>query len=615
MKNNHLHPADLAVCFSTDGLNLLAASFDRDGVIQTQWLPIEQSLYPVFRDWRTSLGHSTDLQTVFRFVPMFFNEQTHLAALPEEAVLLDDRELTVWLNNAAITDTSGKDGRPLFETPLEKSAYDFSRLPDGSVTLTEVPRERLREGLKQLLQAQPLDADNLNQLMRDATDETQPFLIHAVETRLRAVTRTLAAVHGDYFQNLKEDETIAVFAFTPEGCAFALWNKAHTFHTELGEWFNIHFDENEVPPGMDRAQYIAGLYMDSVFNFLNEQFHPRISPSDQSQPEINISRVYWTATDGLDAPLKTVLTDFSSQTGIDVQAAETMPMEELIVRGLLLGHDERFESLVPSINLANDITSQNNAIDAEEKNIKAVREQRQRQAVFACLLLPAIIALGAVAGLWLNNQRTAGNLNQRETTAKAEQSRLKPILQARADYEKTLNWYQDVLRQIIALRQKQTSSLSFAARLDPLYPSGSAFYVSDLKLAPGGLFELKGYTRDQIAVSQFVRSLEFAQDEQESRYFTGLTLDFRQGSRYGAAAAMMPAAGGGGISGNLPDGVSGFYIKGTFAPASVLKPQQAVAPPPPPVAAPAVPAVINNSSAPNSAAPVQPNINTGGNKQ
>lgn len=571
-KENPNLPPDIAVCFKTDGRSLLAASFASDGAIEAFEFPVSGPLYPALASWRSTLGHRTDLQTVFRFVPLLFTEQTRVASLPDEVLALSDSELTVWLIDAAQKGLLGEDGLQIFESTLEKSLYDYARLPNGDISLTEVPRERLYESLKRLLQAEPLDSADLARLTRNMPEDAQPLLIHAAETRLRAIARYVVTEQAEYFDALGQEETVAFFAFTPEGCAFALWNPLMTFYAEFGEWFNLNFDEAEIPPGMDRAEFLSNLYLDAVYNFLHEQFYRHVEPEDETKKRIEIKRVFWSASDGLDKHLEPLVAEFSQSADFNCLPIAAASMEEAVVRGLLLGYDEEAERLVPSINLANDLSVQNSEINAEKQNRQAERMSAKRRIAFACLILPIVIAFGAVIGLFLNNQRISASLAWRESKAVAEQNRLKPILQARAEYEKTLKWYEDVLRQIIALRQKQTSSLSFAARLDPLYPSTGAFYISDMKLSPGGAFELKGFTRDEKQVSDFLRALEFAQDDKEARYFTGLQLEFKQGSLVSGAVAQ--AASGNGISGNLAPGVSGFVLKGGYGPASVLKAQQ-----------------------------------------
>lgn len=605
MKNLNQFPSDLAVCFLADGIHLVAASISSEGKIITEQFAVGESFFPALKEWRLSIGHQTDLNTIFRFVPQYFTEQTNVASLSQEVCALSDSELTLWLIDAASRDIVGENGQPIFESPLSKSLYDYARLPNGNISLTELPRERQHEALKQVIQSQPLDGGDLASLTRYVSDEAQPLFLHATETRLRAITRYLAHQETKTFGTLASDESVAVFAFTAEGCGYALWNPNQGFNSEFGEWFNLNFDENEIPEGIERSDYIGRLYLDSVINFLHEQFYKRTVSENDLETSVSINRIYWVANGGLNTPIAEVLDDFSEEYGFSFSSVEGTEMEKMIAEGLLLAFDEEIEQLVPSINLANDISVQNESINAEVLNQKAIGDRNKRQVAIACMMLPIILAFGLVVGLILNNLRVSASLAWRENTGTTEQNRLRPILQARADYEKTLRWYEDILKQIVALRQKQTSALSFAAKLDPLYPQTTAFFISDMKLQPGGGFELKGFTRDEMEVSAFVSSLEFAQDEKGGRYFSGLQLEFKQGTNSGAIPISTSSSGG-----NVLAGVSTFFLKGNFSPASILKPQTptGVAPATPPPAinsAVQTPSTNTTSSAANTAANVQ----------
>jgi hypothetical protein len=304
---NAPYPADVALAFATGNESITAASFAPDGSIATAEFLLDESLYPALNNWRLSLGQHTDLRTVFRFVPTLFTEETRVAALPDEALTLPDEALTRWLVEAALTQTAGEDGFPLFEAALDNTAYDYARLPDGQVSLTELPRDLLHDARKRVLQTKPLETRDLASLTDYAPDDSQPFLLHAVETRLRAVTRFLAVRDADFFNALGAQENVAVFAFTPLGCGFALWNPAQGFHTECGECFDLNYNETDVPPDVEPADYVAQLYLDGATAFLQEQFYRRIVPEDGVAPAFPGTRLYWTATAGLDAPLSELL--------------------------------------------------------------------------------------------------------------------------------------------------------------------------------------------------------------------------------------------------------------------------------------------------------------------
>ena len=398
--------SDLALYLAANGESLTAAACAPDGSLQVAEFQLGDSLslYPALSAWRLSLGHCTDLETVFRFVPALFTEETRVAALPDEALQLPDEELTRWLVDAATRQLAGEDGAPLFDTGLERSAYDFARLPDGQVTLTELPREMLRAALKAVLQTNPLDGGELARLTAYAPDEAQPFLLHAVETHLRALTRFLAVSEAETFNALAPTENIAVFAFTPAGCGFALWNPAQTFHAEAGECFELNFDSADVPPGYDPADYATQLYLDCAGRFLYEQFLGRVQPEDGS-PATPVTRIYWAASDGLAAPLSEMLREFAESSVLALTPLTERPLGEMAARGLLLVHDQQAEALVPSINLAHDVSRQQETFNARQRNAQALTALARRRTAAAFIALPFALALGLLAGLFLNAGR------------------------------------------------------------------------------------------------------------------------------------------------------------------------------------------------------------------
>jgi len=624
MKNSDLKfSADIAVCFEPVQNQLVAASYDASGELYIERFAVRETLHAEILSWRTRLGLKNHAESVFRFVPNLFMEQTRIALVPDEALLLNDSELTEWLAEAATKRTFGQDGKPVFETSLADSAYDFTRLPNGLVSLTEIPREALDLTRRTLIQvATPLTAEDLEDTAHLQNGGALPEFPQAVETRLRAVTRYLSESEREYFASLSGDETIAVFAFTSEGVGFALWNPNYSFYSELGEFFHLDTSDQNVPDEMDKGEYLGQLYAESVYNFLNDQFYRRVVPDDESVAPTVLKRLYWTAAENLVNPLEFLISEFSDQTEFSFVHSPTA-MEEMVVSGLLLGCDDETTELVPAVNLANDIAMQHQAIlDTADQVINQELRAGRRLALIY-MMLPVACAIGLIVGLMLNNARISIGLGKRESTASAEKARLQPLLNARAEYEKTLAWYEDVLRQIVGLRKKQTAALGFAARLDPLFPNTNAFYVSDLKLLPGGNFELKGLARDQFAVSEFVRQMEFAVGDDEKRYFSNLAVEFKQGSQ-----SDKPSSVASGVTGTLAPGVSGFLVKGNFAPASAIKAQPANAAAPASAAVPvpaaptngamvpnggAVNAVPNNPAAPVATAPAIPN-NAGGAK-
>ena len=92
-----------------------------------------------------------------------------------KSLALDDRALVEWLVAAEQSVALGTDNHPLFETSLDDTACAIRRLPNGLVSITEVPRAHLqsaRERVRTFL-----------------GDRVTSFVKLSVETPIRAATR------------------------------------------------------------------------------------------------------------------------------------------------------------------------------------------------------------------------------------------------------------------------------------------------------------------------------------------------------------------------------------------------------------------------------------------
>ncbi|HLM61871.1 MAG TPA: hypothetical protein VK308_13785, partial [Pyrinomonadaceae bacterium] len=247
---NQILIRDVAICLDVPQNQVCAACYDSQGKMMIRRFPVRETIHAEILSWHKSQGHKMSGAPVFRFVPNLFMEQTRVAMLDGEVLALSDAELTDWLVNASAKGTSGLDGKPIFETSLQKSAYDFTRLPNQFISLTELPREAMELTRHTLLQiATPSTVQELDNIQH-YKNAALPEFSQAVETRLRVVARYLIENDREFFTSLRELETVAFFAFTPEGVGFALWNPAYGFHVELGEFFHLSVDDDTIPAGM-----------------------------------------------------------------------------------------------------------------------------------------------------------------------------------------------------------------------------------------------------------------------------------------------------------------------------------------------------------------------------
>ena len=591
LNNNHTN-SDVAICLDPSGLVLTAAAIDNAGEIALAYFPVDGGLPDAVAAFRGQLNLPTGSDTAYRFVPFLYTEETKVPALDTETLLLGDDELIKFLIYAMKNPMHGADGKPLFpQTEQMQTVYDLVRLSSGEIALTELPRDVLELSSREYAKAAITnfhDADFVKSRAKSGEFVVLPDYLQIVETQMRVIARFLAVERADQFTELEPGETLAFFSFSSTGYAYSLYNSESGFFAELGEVFDVK-EGGEMPVEVNSAKQNSLRYFEGIYNFINEQFYHRVVPKDEESAPLNVKNILWAADDGLTEPVSAVFREFSEISKLPVEQIK-VPRTEMIVKGLLYNVAELpGAELIPPINLAADLTFQHEEILRREAAVEEDRVKDRRAAAIVFLLIPAACVLGLVFGLYFNNMLHAAELSSRREIAAAEIARLQPLIDQRREYEKTLAWYEDVLRQIVALRQKQVTPLLFAWRLDRLYPAYQSFFIDELSLKTGGVFEIKGLAKDEQAVVDFVHALEFSANSGGKRDFTDLTLGFKQGS---SKTSESGSAGSSQVSGALAGGVSGFLIKGVFPDAAIIKEQTNAAtsaaptPVPPPAAAP-----------------------------
>lgn len=152
-------------------------------------------------------------QTHFLTVVPDFSERTRILALNPDVLAYDDDELAEWLLTAERQIYLGTDNHPIFETTLEDTACSIRRLPNGQVSMTEVPRphvQAVREKLYLLLGDDTLNLFNIT-----------------VETTLRCAARYFLTVLPEGATALREGKNSEVTAFlivNKTGFSYGLWS-------------------------------------------------------------------------------------------------------------------------------------------------------------------------------------------------------------------------------------------------------------------------------------------------------------------------------------------------------------------------------------------------------
>jgi hypothetical protein len=139
------------------------------------------------------------------------SERTQILALDAEKRAFEDAVLLEWLVNAERQVLLGTDGHPVFETSLEETACSVRRLPNGQISMTEVPRHAV---------------DALGMRLRTLAGgygPTAPSI--CIETPLRCAARYFLTVMREGTETLRQGNSSDVIAFLPmnsSGYSFGL---------------------------------------------------------------------------------------------------------------------------------------------------------------------------------------------------------------------------------------------------------------------------------------------------------------------------------------------------------------------------------------------------------
>ena len=578
---DHEHSRDqLSIVFGSLGKVVSAWPVSRDGArsweIEVERFSTDYNLAQQIDQRRSQQSGGLPLSHETYFLTTFseFSERTRILALDGDRLALDDRSLAQWLINAEQNVVLGTDDHPLFETSLDDTACVITRLPNGLVAMTEVPRAHVlaaRERVKSLV------------------GERTGYLASAcIESPVRSTARYfLSAVkEGELVQRSgKEAEVTAFVVIGNGGFRFGLWSPSAGMFSEYG-----FIAPKEVVQLTERsaASPASAEILQNYVRHAFGQLELQLSKEKLEQLQLSgYTQVVWASEPSLSNIIAPIAAEHAAQTGIQVFHLDA-PLDEAVVGGMLLGSfafgDAKAfgSSILPQANLARDLLV---LADTEQDQRRITEEllakKRRDAAVFSLVAAPiAVIAvlLAMVVGLLLSGLY----INIREQQAMSKTVELKPALDRRKSYEANLKWYQEFIKQVSRLRNQQPVGISLLYQLNSDYPFtvDNSFYISDMKLLPTGAVEMKGYARNKDAVASFLKSLEFAGGpESGSRLFGNLAYEVQEGAPQPVVAAGQTAAPtmpGGIISANqVRPGVIVWSIKGTYLPV------EAFAPPPP----------------------------------
>lgn len=539
-------------------------------------------------------------RTIFSSAIPDFSERTRILALDGEKLAMRDDELAEWLVEAEKNIFLGIDNHPLFETSLEDTACTITRLPNGQVAMTEVPRlhvEAARERMRSLI-----------------GDTASPHLNVTIETPLRCTARYFLAglPEGNaLLRRGKDAEVTAFLLIGRSGYSYGLWSPFAGLFNEYAfiapkdlaqTWAGRDAKRDGIEAkGAKGSEDLLNAYVRQAFDQLSLQLTPE--KIEQLQPTSD-AQLVWAAEAGLADLIVPIAAEYSQSSGLDFHTLP-VPSDEAIASGLLFGSFTFGEAtasgaeILPRVNLARDLLAMADSEEVERRRFEEIQARKRRNTAVFTLLAAPVIVTAFILAMMATLVREQLTYAFRDSRAESRTQELKPALDRRKSYEANLKWYQEFVTQVSGLRKQQPVGIGLLYQLNSNYPFGMdpSFYVSDLKLTPAGDVEMKGLARNKDAVAAFLKSLEFAGGTASgSRLFSNLAYEVQESApvptAVGVARPGLPAMAGSVLTAaaNTNPGTVAWSMKGTFTPMvefAPVKPAPQGAPAPAAAAKPA----------------------------
>lgn len=549
---------------------------------------------------RTDVGELSE-NTLYLTPVRDYSERTRLLALDGERLALSDDELAEWLIEAERQVLLGVDNHPFFETPLEDTACTIRRLPNGQVSMTEVPRSYVAAARDK---------------MRSLSGRRLPRIDLFVETSIRAAARYFltALPQGAHALRPGAEREVTIFLLIGKaGYSYGLWSPVTGLFSEYAFLAPKEIDQKGAP----RTEKMARPFVvetaegerniDDYVRYVFDQILLQLSPDKLEHLLLsNYGQIVWASEPDLTGTVEAQAAEYTAKAGAEFFQMPA-PIDEVVAAGLLLGSFTFGDAtvsgaeLLPPVNLARDILELSDTEQIERRHLEEIREQQRRNRVaFSVLAAPVFAAavLAGIVGILLFSQTMTAI---REVRADARTQELKPTLDRRNSYEANLKWYQEFIRQVSRLRKQQPAGIGLLYQLNSNYPFAidPSFYVSDMKLLPTGVVEMRGLARNKDAIASFLKTLEFAGGpESGSRLFSNLAYEVQESAAAVPGQTVTAPAGGSlltgsSLTGGQPaPGVITWSIKGNYVPVAQFvpppaKPAAAATPAPASAASPA----------------------------
>lgn len=408
--------------------------------------------------------------------------------------------------------------------------FTFTRTHGGKVVLTQSLRAEADESVAAL-----------RAWLSEQTVTAGPDIRVKLDTAARCVARLW--LEGPVSRGeVEEDSTVAVLVVGEDGYGMGLWGTRDGFVYETGERFK---------PGAADVQ---------LANHVSAKVTGFVSAATVEKLGLHPVRHLVVVTPRLKEHLGGFLHESAQLRGVRIErllmpageGVEEVDLAAAIGMGSLID-----STLVPAADLSADLAAQlAERRKASEALLHAQQATARRLTAFAGLV-PLFFLLSFVLASWLARASEARALERSIAEEKATAARLK---QANSDYEAAKANFAvigNLITQITNLRDKQADAYQLLVELNSRWPQGTPWFVSEVN-STGNQIEVKGRTRDEQALTAFVRALENSEG-----VFTNVT-ESHNDPNTGSAVGSIPAQP---QDGQQKSGtVVQFFVKANYTP-------------------------------------------------
>jgi hypothetical protein len=360
--------------------------------------------------------------------------------------------------------------------------HAFTRTPDERVIVTQIEAQAVATTTKRM-----------EEWLAEQQPENFPQRPHSLraETRTRALARLWTSIHPE------ASGTTAFLVITDEDYAVALWSPDSGLVYETEEMFEAG-SNTEIKCQHARDMFTkfvgaSGLDTLSLPDVQNIVLCAAESYGDHMLSSLRESEALYGITTN---PISLETGIVSPTVGLDQPTAFAI--------GCLLDCSE-----IPACDLAVTPEALLEEINQQRDRAESsVTSQRARTAMVAALI-PLVAVLAFIGAAWGDNSVETMRLETRiaDETAASQQ-----LTKANTDYESSkanFGAFHSLLNNLITLRQRQPAAHQLLSDLNQRWPQDNSWFVSEINVK-GSTVEIKGKTKNELAITSFAKSLEFS---------------------------------------------------------------------------------------------------------